>query len=59
MNIFTWFREFFKEPPAIEPIQDKEDIECLNGWYGCVANGYGVRQCAGAKRTYECALHNV
>ena len=29
MNIFTWAKDFFKEPPAIEPIQDKEQVDKL------------------------------
>ncbi len=29
MNLFSCFRSFFKEPPAIEPIQDKEKVDSM------------------------------
>ena len=29
MNLFSNFRSFFKEPPAIEPIQDKEKVDSM------------------------------
>ena len=29
MNLFSNFRQFFKEPPAIEPIQDKEKVDSM------------------------------
>ena len=29
MNLFFGFRNFFKEPPAIEPIQDKEKVDSM------------------------------
>ena len=29
MNIFTWAKAFFKEPPAIETIKDKEKVDSM------------------------------
>ena len=29
MNIFAWARNFFKEPPAIDTIADKEKVDSM------------------------------
>ena len=27
MNLFAWLRDFLKEPPAIAPIEDKQEVD--------------------------------